>query len=542
VVALIYGFLIIGLFAGGWLCWFSYSVLRMDPQLGRLALATAVGILGVGSVLTAAVGIIPGLPSPEANNQVWWLLPLVTWNLMTAPWFVFTLQYTGTGPTISRRWIAALTVPVLLVPLRVGLQASRVELPPAITGFTATVVFAYVLSLVASGCYLLFRQNKNDARFSLQQGLSLAAIPIGSFLLWNLSTLEITATAMVVAFDTGTITVCAGLAAARYRYGLFNSIPAVGTLGEEALIEQTDDLMFVVDADEQVIQSNRVAVEKLNTTRNELLKSEIGDIVGHKIDQIAASETVTLETSAGVRQYDSQLSAVTDPHGNRLGSVLSFRDVSDREVRQQRLSVLNRVLRHNLRNQMDIVKSHAEALPDTVDEHRSSIIAAADDVAAYGRQAQQIDQFVSAQESSSQVDLTQVVEAVLDRLSTTDVTVTTDMPETAMITTNRQAATSAIESPLENAVTYATSSAAVTITTTGEGYCVIISDDGPGIPVAELNALDRGTEDPLKHTTGLGLWQLKLAVMILNGDVSFEIDNGTTVRIDIPDNAASEIE
>jgi signal transduction histidine kinase len=542
VVALIYGFLIIGLFAGGWLCWFSYSVLRMDPQLGRLALATAVGILGVGSVLTAAVGIIPGLPSPEANNQVWWLLPLVTWNLMTAPWFVFTLQYTGTGPTISRRWIAALTVPVLLVPLRVGLQASRVELPPAITGFAATVVFAYVLSLVASGCYLLFRQNKNDARFSLQQGLSLAAIPIGSFLLWNLSTLEITATAMVVAFDTGTITVCAGLAAARYRYGLFNSIPAVGTLGEEALIEQTDDLMFVVDADEQVIQSNRIAVEKLNTTRNELLKSEIGDIVGHKIDQIAASETVTLETSAGVRQYDSQLSAVTDPHGNRLGSVLSFRDVSDREVRQQRLSVLNRVLRHNLRNQMDIVKSHAEALPDTVDEHRSSIIAAADDVAAYGRQAQQIDQFVSAQESSSQVDLTQVVEAVLDRLSTTDVTVTTDMPETAMITTNRQAATSAIESPLENAVTYATSSAAVTITTTGEGYCVIISDDGPGIPVAELNALDRGTEDPLKHTTGLGLWQLKLAVMILNGDVSFEIDNGTTVRIDIPDNAASEIE
>jgi signal transduction histidine kinase len=347
---------------------------------------------------------------------------------------------------------------------------------------------------------------------------------------------------MVVAFDTGTITVCAGLAAARYRYGLFDSIPAVGTLGKEALIEQTDDLMFVVDADEQVIQSNRIAVEKLDTTRNELLKSEIGDIVGSTIDEIAASETVTLETSDGVRQYDSQLSAVIDPHGNRLGSILSFRDVSDREVRQQRLSVLNRVLRHNLRNQMDIVKSHAEALPDTVDEHRSSIIAAADDVTAYGRQAQQIDQFVSAQKYRSQVDLTQVVETVLDRLSITDVTVTTDMPETAIITTNRQAATSAIESPLENAVTYATSSAAVTITTTGEGYCVIISDDGPGIPVAELNALDRGTEDPLKHTTGLGLWQLKLAVMILNGDVSFEVDNGTTVRIDIPDNAASEME
>jgi signal transduction histidine kinase len=537
-----YGFLIIGLFAGSWLCWASYSILQMNPHIGRRALAATVGILGVGGVLTAAVGIIPWLPGPETNNQLWLLLPLVTWNLMTAPWFVFTLQYTGTGPAISRQLILALTAPVLLVPLRVGLQASPVRLPPAITGFTATVVFAYVLSLVASGCYLLFQQNKTDARFSLQQGLSLSAIPIGSFLLWNLSTLDIPAIAMVAAFDAGTIIACTGLAAARYRYGLFDSIPAVGTLGKEALIKQTDDLMFVVDADERVIQSNRTAVEKLNVTRSNLLTSEIGDIIGYGIDEIAASETIILETSAGVRQYDSQLSVVTDPHNNRLGSVLSFRDVSDREVSQQRLSVLNRVLRHNLRNRMDIVKSHAEALPNNVDKRRSSIIAAADDVVALGRQARQIDQFISAQESTSQVDLTRIVESALDRVSTTDVIVTTDMPETAMITTNRRAAASAIEGPLKNAVDYAASTAAVTITPTDGGYCVTISDDGPGIPVEELDALDRGTEDPLEHTTGLGLWQLKWAVMTLNGDVSFEVNNGTTVRIDIPDNTVSTTE
>ena len=540
-VSLIYGLLAIGLSAGGWLCWISYSLLRRDPQLGRRALAIAVGILGTGSVLTAVVGVVPWLPGPETGEQVWLLLPLVTWNLMTAPWLVFALQYTGTRPAISRRLIVALTVPVLLVPLRVGVQASRVELPPAIVGFTATVVFAYVLSLVASGCYLLIRQNKTDARFSLRQALSLSAIPIGSFLFWNLSTLEITATAMAVTFDAGAITACVGLAAARYRYGLFGPIPAVGALGENALIEQTDDLMFVVDANERVVQSNRTAVEKLDTARSELLKSKVGDVLGYEVEEIVASETISLEMSPGVRQYDSQLSAVTDPHGNRLGSVLSFRDVSDREVSQQRLSVLNRVLRHNLRNRMDVIKSHAETLPGTVDEHRSSIIAAADDAVALGRQAQRIDQFVSAQESSSQVDLTRIVRRVLDRVSTVGVTVTTDMPGTAIVTTNRRAAENAIESPLKNAVTYAASSVAVTITTTDGGYCVTISDDGPGIPAAELDALNRGTEDPLTHTTGLGLWQLKWAVMTLNGDVSFEINDGTTVRIDIPDNEASGV-
>ena len=534
------GFLIIGLLAGGWLCWFSYSVLQISPQLGRHALVAAVGILGIGSVLTAGVGIIPWLPGPRASNQVWSLLPLVTWNLMTAPWFVFVLQYTGTRPAISRRWIVALTLPVLLVPLRVGLQTGPVDTPPIITGFTATVVFAYVLSLVAAGCYLLFRQTENDARFSLQQGLSLTIVPIGSLLLWNLSTTNINATARVVAFDAGTITVCAGLAAARYRYGLFNSIPAVGTLGKTALIEQTDDLMFVVDTDDQVIQTNRAAVKNVDTTRSDLLESKISDIVEYGSDKLATSETIALETPAGVRQYDPQLSALTDPHGNRLGSILSFRDVSDREVRQQRLAVLNRVLRHNIRNQLDIVKSHAEALPSNVDEHRSSIIAAADDIAALSRQARQIDQFVSDQEPTSQIDLTRVVETALDRVSTANIIVTTNLPETAVVTTNRQAVESAIESPLKNAVDYATTSVKVTITAKDGGYCVTIIDDGPGLPAEELNSLDEGTEAPLEHTTGLGLWQLKWAVMILNGNLFFSTDGGTTVRINIPDSAASE--
>jgi signal transduction histidine kinase len=408
-------------------------------------------------------------------------------------------------------------------------------LPPAVTGFIATVVFAYVLSLVAAGCYLLLRQVGRDARFSLERAVSLSLIPIGSLLLWNLSSQQITAVASAATFSIGTVLVGGSLAVARYRYALFESVPAVGTLGEDALVEQTDDLMFVIDTDERVVQSNRSAVQKLGTTRNELHRSEIDDLTGCGTEELASNATVTLETPAGTRQYDPQLSAVTDPHGNELGSVLSFRDVSDRELRQQRLAVLNRVLRHNLRNRLDVLKSHAEALPTDGNRHRSAIIAAADDIVALGRQTKEIDQFVSAQKSSSQVDLTQLVQTALGRVATTDVAVTTDMPESAMITTNRRAVVNAIESPLQNAIDYAASSVTVTVTRTDGGYRVTIGDDGPGIPAEELNALDTGTEDPLKHTTGLGLWQLKWAVMTLDGDVSFETDEGTTVTIEIPD-------
>jgi signal transduction histidine kinase len=542
VISVADGLLMVGLSAGGWLCWFSYSLLEIRSQLGRRALATAVGVLGIGSVLAAAVGLVPWLPDPGAGEQLWSLLPLVTWNLMTAPWFVFALQYTGTRPAVGRWWVVALTLPVLIVPLRVSLQVSPLELPPAITAFVATVVFAYVLSLVAAGCYLLLRQTERDARFSVGQALSLSAVPVGSLLLWNLSSVGIPATATVAAFVAGTTAVAAGVAVARHRYGLFDWSPAIGTLGEDALIERTDDLMFVVDTDERVVQTNAVAAETLDTARTEILEREIGDLVGIGVDGLAAEETVAIETPAGIRQYDPQLSAVTDPHGNTLGSVLSFRDVSDREVRRQRLAVLNRVLRHNLRNRLDVLKSHAEALPTDGTGHRSSIIAAADDIAALGQRAKEIDQFVSSGDSSSQVDLTRIVETALDSIETADVTVTTDMPETAMLTTNRRAVANAVESPLENAIAYAASSVTVTVTPIDGGYRLTIGDDGPGIPTAELDSLETGTEAPLDHTTGLGLWQLKWAVRILNGHVSFETDDGTTVRIDVPDRDTAEPE
>jgi sensor histidine kinase regulating citrate/malate metabolism len=79
----------------------------------------------------------------------------------------------------------------------------------------------------------------------------------------------------------------------------------------------------------------------------------------------------------------------------------------------------------------------------------------------------------------------------------------------------------------------------VTIDSRPDGYVVRVATDGPGIPDSELESLDAGTESPLQHSTGLGLWQLKWAVTTLNGELSFETTDGTTVEIVVPDRATS---
>lgn len=105
--------------------------------------------------------------------------------------------------------------------------------------------------------------------------------------------------------------------------------------------------------------------------------------------------------------------------GNDLGAVLSLRDVTERELREQRLTVLNRVLRHNLRNQADVVRGNAESL-DAESDQVDTIIDAADKIAALGQQARQIDRYISESPDDVAVDFSETVDRVLDTVGAGD--------------------------------------------------------------------------------------------------------------------------
>lgn len=526
------GFLVVGLLAGGWLCWVAYAVSRPPDQLGRRALAVVAGTFGGGCVAAALAGLSPALFGVRRPGELWPLVLLVTWNLTSAPWIVFALRYTGTWPTISRRWILALTGPVVLVPVRVGVEVGGLAVPTVVTRYTATVVFAYVLSLVVAGCYLLLRQTSGYRHLSQRQGIALSTVPIGSLLLWNLGSLGVQGPTQEGAFAGGAVVIAGGFAAARYRYDLFGSMPAAGTLGESALIDETDDPMFVVDTDGQVITQNRTAAETLAAVPDGSADVTLHDFVGYELDALAEATTVELTTVDGTRQYDPQLSTVTDPAGNELAIVLSFRDVTDRERRRERLAVLNRVLRHNLRNQVDVIKSHAEALPATAGDRRDAICAAGEKMAALGERARRIDRCIEADDTVERVDLTAVVTGALDRVADgADVSLATDLPEAAVMRTNGRAVASAVESALDTAVNNADTTVELGVDPMESGYRITIADDGPGIPEDTLESLRTGDETPLNHTVGLGLWELKWAVTAIHGELRLDATDGTRVEI-----------
>lgn len=118
---------------------------------------------------------------------------------------------------------------------------------------------------------------------------------------------------------------------------------------------------------------------------------------------------------------------------------------------------------------------------------------------------------MSMGEDTTEVSLPEILNEVVEATGPERraVEVTTDLPASPELTTNRDALYAGVEGALENAFEYATSAVRVTVEDAPQGYS-IVDVDGPGIPQEELVPIEAGTETNLDHGRGLGLRQLRL--------------------------------
>jgi len=532
------GFLVVGILAGGMLCWFGYRAYRLSDRLGRPPFVAFVVVLGTGCVSTGLLGVLPPTVGLDIQGQIWRQIPVWFWIFATFPWFVFAVQYTGTRTRIDRRTGLLLGLPYTFIFLQIAL--SPVDSGNTLLSALGSIAFIYTVSLVAGGTYLLFQAVRSAGHLSLGQAGSVSAAAIAPLAVWNAMS---TATGMTGTTRAGIFAAGAGLSVlalgtAVRRYGLFESTPSIDTLGKRALLGETEDLMIVVDDEDRIIRLNERAVDTLGVQQSEALGRTLPNVLDHGTGELRTADTVTIQTTRGARQYDVQESTVTDHYGNELGATLSLRDVTERELREERLAVMNRVLRHNLRNQADVVRGNAESL-EADDDRVDTIIGAADTIAALGRQARRIDRYVSdsTDESLEEVKVRATVDRILETVGVEDaeVSVSVVVPASAQLVTNERALVRSLESALENAIAYADSTVSISAEKRPEAVVVRVADDGPGIPEWELDSLDTATETALEHSTGLGLWQLKWGVTTLNGELSFDTEDGTTVEIVVPD-------
>jgi signal transduction histidine kinase len=249
-----------------------------------------------------------------------------------------------------------------------------------------------------------------------------------------------------------------------------------------------------------------------------------------------ATGTAWLSTDGGRRQFQFSVSPVGGAFSEEgpLARALLLRDVTDRRTREQRLAVLNRVLRHNIRNDLDIVLAHASEIDDPAT--REPIRDTAQELAALATKARAVGRAMAAtSEPPTEVDLVAVLTDVADQYGQRAAEVTVTAPDSLVVTTHEQVVRTVADELVENAVVHAGDAPAVTttLTETADGVELTVADNGPGISDHDLNALEEGMESQLSHATGLGLWLVQWAVTQLGGemDIADRDPTGTVVTI-----------
>jgi PAS domain S-box-containing protein len=223
-----------------------------------------------------------------------------------------------------------------------------------------------------------------------------------------------------------------------------------------------------------------------------------------------------------------------------------YTDVTERKQRRKRVEVLNRVLRHDLRNGMNIVRGEAELLAADLDasgaDHARTILDRADELQRLAERTRAVERSLDRDTSTAgPIDLARVVEETAsdlrDRFPEAELTVET--PDTAVVV-GENLLELAVFDAMENALVHndrSNPAVSVTVDRNGDDVVVSVADDGPGIPEAERRLL-AGDEEitQLHHGSGLGLWLVHWAVTHSGGELSFDDNDprGSVVTMRVP--------
>lgn len=227
----------------------------------------------------------------------------------------------------------------------------------------------------------------------------------------------------------------------------------------------------------------------------------------------------------------------------RLSGVIQ--DITDRKMNEQRLMVLNRVLRHNLRNKLNAVVGYAELLeeqlPAEMEDHFRRIEESANSLISLAEKSRRFNEALEHDYTSGPVDLksllTELGSDLREKVPEADVRV--ELADVA-VPANEEALRILFSELLENALKHNDrDDPAVRVTVARPAdrrVAISIADNGPGLPATEQQVLEQGEETALTHSDGMGLWIVNWLMTKLSGgiEVAATDEGGTIVTLTLP--------
>lgn len=318
------------------------------------------------------------------------------------------------------------------------------------------------------------------------------------------------------------------------------------------------DIFVVLDPAGVIQRVNREAVEVTGYSESELLGMDAAEAFGltdrdrieagiaNAIEGLQDPVRATLVTMAGSRlQYEFRGRRMVDEAGEVRGIVVIGRDITDQLLNEQRLAVALRVLRHNIRNDLNVIRGWAESIVggDGQATVREKIIVTVDKLLSISEKTRRMaDLGEPTGHGPREINVVERVRAIVDEFGAThpEATIELELPADAGdVRTEGYQLEVAMRNAIENAIVHNLAEAPwarVSIRQDSAGRAIVVEDDGPGIPDTERLALEEGYETPLEHGSGVGLWMIQWCLRDLGGSVRLcdRDPTGTEISLELP--------
>jgi len=504
-----------------------------------------VGLLVFDPLLREAIGIVS------------WIA--LGW--MGVPFLAFALAYTGRGGTIrSTPFRLLLGVPVLITVLSAanpahGLLWSDFDVvrvfghagaeyalePLAYVTFTVGTLSAGLATL------LLFETVFSYGPLYRREAAAVAmsAVPPGiAGFLWLFGL------GPVPQFNAMAVMFLPHVALDAYAFvgnNMFDSRPTTRRAAERTAIDDIDNPIVVLDEGGLVVRLNAAAESLFESDDADAVGAPVADLIGRSINLDGTDQHVTIRSDGRRRrEYAVSTAPLRDSAGTRVGYTLVLQDITVERQREQRLQVLNRTLRHNLRNDLNVVHGYLELAAERIDDEGiEATLQTAEETTTelmeLGTKARRFEQAV-ANERQSDRETVALRDAVEDRATEPPLderSIDVDVPRSLALETDERLLRIVLRNLLESCLEYADEAPTFEIRTSdhpsSEFSHVEVRMLGAAIPDHEIAVVEDGQETALNHGSGMGLWFVKWGVSTLGGDVDFETgESESTIGLQLP--------
>lgn len=317
------------------------------------------------------------------------------------------------------------------------------------------------------------------------------------------------------------------------------------------VIDRMTDGIFELDADWQCTFVSEQAESILGISKAELSGQNFwevfADAQGTMFEQHYREVMTTREPASFVEYYadlDTWFEVQAYPNSDG-GIAIYFRDVTDINEREHHLELLDRVLRHNLRNNINVIRGRAELIQNQTDngvgEMAQQIIKTSNELISIAGKERQLVDILQDEPEMREFDLVHLLGTIESRITAKhpDATICIDCPD-GITTTVCKKFDMAIEELITNAIVHNDAESpvvSITVRSTANTVSIEVADNGPFIPEMDRAVLfPERDRTPLYHGSGLGLSLVRVLTSRSNGTISINERSagGNVIQLQVP--------